>query len=195
MTAMRLVLLGPPGVGKGTQAPVLSRALSVRTLATGELFRSQIRSGSVLGTQVERIVASGGLVPDSIVDSIVEQALDDLGESGFLLDGYPRTPEQVRFLQRTLADRGRRLDAAILFRAPRTVVLERLVRRGENGARADDAPDVVVRRVELYERQEERVLDAFDGLTPVLGIDATRDPLAVTTEILSALDRIAPSAG
>ena len=194
MTTMRLVLLGPPGVGKGTQAPLLSHALGVRTLATGELFRSQIQSRSALGAQVEQIVASGGLVPDSIVDSIVEQALDDLGESGFLLDGYPRTPAQVRFLHRTLAGRGRRLDAAILFSAPRAVVLERLGRRGASGARADDAPDVAARRLALYEEQEARILHAFDGLTPVLSIDATKEPIAVTTEILSALDRLAPLA-
>jgi adenylate kinase len=189
MTTMRLVLLGPPGVGKGTQAPVLSQAFGVRVLATGELFRSHIQSRSETGVQIEQIVASGGLVPDSIVDSIVEHALDDLGERGFVLDGYPRTPEQVRFLHRVLADRGLRLDAAIHFSAPRTVVLERLGRRGETGARADDDPEVVARRVDLYEAQEQRILGAFEGLAPVLGIDATRGPVAVTEDILSALER------
>lgn len=137
---MRLVLVGPPGAGKGTQAVLLSEKLGIPHISTGDLFRANIGEGTELGLEAKSYMDAGNLVPTEITNRMVDARLDDAdAQNGFLLDGFPRSVEQADALKEMLAKRGVKLDAVIEFQVDEDTVVERMLARG----RADDTEDVI----------------------------------------------------
>jgi adenylate kinase len=174
---MRLVLLGPPGAGKGTQARKVSERLGVPAISTGDIFRSNVSEGTELGQEAQRYMDAGDYVPDSVTNAMVRDriARPDVVR-GFLLDGYPRTPAQVDELDDMLTERDERVDAVIELLADVEEVVRRLLGRAELEGRADDTEGVIRRRMavfaehtaplaEVYERRG--LLHRVDGMGPV----------------------------
>ncbi len=173
---MRIVLLGPPGAGKGTQAVQLADKLGVPQISTGDLFRSNISAGTELGVEAKRYLDAGDLVPATLTNALVDDRLDaaDAAE-GFILDGFPRSVEQAKALDEMLARRGVKLDAVIEFRVPDDELVERLKGRG----RADDTEDVIRNRMKVYQAETAPLLDYYaDGLKTVDAVGAVDEVFA-----------------
>ena len=167
------LIFGPPGSGKGTQAARISEELHLAHLSTGEILRAEMARGSRLGKEVERIVSAGDLVPDDLMDQVVEGRLDQVGEPpGVLLDGFPRTVEQARALDAMLARRGSQVSFLLALEAPEELLTERLLKRAAKEGRVDDTKGVIEERMREYHHRTEAVLDYFrrNGV-PVLGVD------------------------
>ena len=174
---MRLIMLGPPGAGKGTQAALVAAAHAIPAISTGDIFRANIKDATPLGLKVKEITASGGYVPDEITNAIVRDRLaqDDVS-LGFLLDGYPRTTGQVDALDEMLGDAGRRLDAVIELTVDTDEVVQRLLTRAQEQGRADDTENVIRSRMDIYTQEtaplaalyrERGLLHAVDGMGSV----------------------------
>ncbi len=156
---MRIVLLGPPGAGKGTQATNLARKLGVPQVSTGDLFRENISSGTELGLQAKRYLDAGDLVPATLTNALVDARLDDADLSGgFILDGFPRSVEQAEALHDMLARRDLKLDAVLEFRVPEDELVARLKGRG----RADDTEEVIRNRFNVYRAETEPLLEYYE---------------------------------
>jgi adenylate kinase len=147
----RLIIFGPPGAGKGTQATRIAQSLGIPAISTGDIFRDNIKNETVLGLQVKEIVASGAYVPDEVTNAIVRDRLEqpDVAD-GFLLDGYPRTKAQVIELDDMLAAQGTSLDAVLELSVETDQLVERLLKRAETDGRADDTEDVIRHRLKVY---------------------------------------------
>ncbi len=184
---MNLILFGPPGSGKGTQAERLRDRWSLRHISTGDLLRAAVAAGTELGRQVESIMAAGELVSDEIVLALIREEIarvrDDESLSGWLLDGFPRTLGQAEGLDGLLDETGERVDAVVVLEVPREEIIARLTRRG----RADDTPDTVSNRLDVYEAQTQPVLEHYDGRVPIHRIDGAQTIDAVTAAIEAAL--------
>ena len=186
---MNLLLLGPQGSGKGTQASRLSEAYVIPHVSTGEMFRGAIASGTELGRRVEPILASGELVPDDLTVQLIRERLAEPdAERGFVLDGFPRNLAQAEALDAMLAGIGRGLDAVLFFAISDDVAVERLRRRAREEGREDDAPDAIARRLELYHDQTEPVVERYRATGKLVSIDAERTIDQVTAEIAEALE-------
>ncbi len=155
---MRILIVGPPGAGKGTQAAVLSGELGVPHVSTGDLFRAHVADDTDLGQQVKQYLNSGALVPDEVTNEMVAQRLtaDDC-RAGFLLDGFPRTVSQARVFADLLRDLDCEIDAVLQLDAPEELVVQRLLTRG----RDDDTEDVIRRRQQLYREETAPLLDFY----------------------------------
>jgi adenylate kinase len=155
---MRVVLLGAPGAGKGTQADKLAEKLQIPHLSTGELFRHNISSGTKLGLEAKRYLDAGDLVPTELTNELVDDRLTepDTGD-GFILDGYPRSVAQAQALHDMLERRGTQLDAVVEFRVPEDELLERLRARG----RADDTDEVILNRMNVYRDETAPLLEYY----------------------------------
>jgi adenylate kinase len=156
---VRLVLLGPPGAGKGTQAEKLAEKLQVPHLSTGELFRANIGNGTKLGLEAKRYLDAGDLVPAELTNELVDDRLSDpdtAGE-GFILDGYPRSVQQAQALHDMLERRGIQLDVVLEFRVPEDALFERLKARG----RADDTDDVIHNRMNVYRDETAPLIEYY----------------------------------
>lgn len=187
MTA-RLVLLGPPGAGKGTQAARLAERLGVPTVSTGDLFRANIKDGTELGRQVQEYTARGALVPDEVTNAMVRDRLaQDDARDGFLLDGYPRNVAQVAELDRILADLDSPLDVAVEITANPDVVVERLLRRAEIEGRADDTEPVIRHRLAVYADQTAPIARVYAERGQLVKVDGIGPVDEVTERLLSAL--------
>lgn len=179
---MRIVLVGPPGAGKGTQAVVLSERLGVPHISTGELFRAHAERATELGLEAKSYMDRGDLVPDEVTNEMVHQRLGDADASrGFVLDGFPRTVAQADVLKSYLAEQGAELDAVLEFQVPEEVVLERLLARG----RADDSADVIHNRFQVYRSETAPLLDYYGDR--LLQVDAVGTVDEVTDRALKAL--------
>lgn len=156
---MRLVLLGPPGAGKGTQAEKLAEKLQVPHLSTGELFRQNIGNGTKLGLEAKRYLDAGDLVPAELTNELVDDRLSDpdTAGAGFILDGYPRSVQQAQALHDMLERRGIQLDTVLEFRVPEDVLFERLKARG----RADDTDDVILNRMNVYRDETAPLIEYY----------------------------------
>jgi adenylate kinase len=155
---VRLVLLGPPGAGKGTQAEKLAEKLGIPQISTGELFRHNIGNGTKLGLEAKRYLDAGDLVPSELTNQLVDDRLDDPDVAGgFILDGYPRAVEQAKALREMLDRRGLQLDAVIEFRVSEDLLFDRLKGRG----RADDTDDVIRNRMKVYRDETAPLLDYY----------------------------------
>lgn len=156
---MRLVIMGPPGAGKGTQGELLAEHLGVPRLSTGEMLREAREQRTELGREAQRFMDAGELVPDSVVLGLVEQALNGSGtDAGFILDGFPRTIPQAEGLGGLLAERGAPIDAVVLLRVPEEELVRRLTGRSTTEGRTDDDPETVSRRIQVYYEETEPVV-------------------------------------
>jgi adenylate kinase len=169
---IRLLIVGPPGAGKGTQASAVAEAYGIPAISTGDIFRANIEQGTELGKQVQEVMASGGFVPDELTNSIVADRLkQEDAQGGFLLDGYPRTTEQVHELDRILAESGAELDAVIQLQADTDEVVKRLTKRALEQGRVDDTEDVIRHRQDLYREQTEPVIAIYAERGVVVEVD------------------------
>jgi len=173
---VRIVLLGPPGAGKGTQAVQLAEKLGVPQISTGDLFRHNISTGTELGVQAKKYLDAGDLVPATLTNALVDDRLDaEDAAAGFILDGFPRSVEQAKALDDMLARRGVKLDAVVEFRVPDDELVERLKGRG----RADDTEDVIRNRMKVYQAETAPLLDYYvDGLKTVDAVGAVDEVFA-----------------
>ena len=188
MSEARLLLIGPPGAGKGTQAHALSDALGVPAISTGDIFRDNVRNETELGRQAKAYMDAGDNVPDSLTNDLVRDRLgqDDCA-GGFLLDGYPRTTDQVRALDEFLAGQGASMDAVIELVADPDVVVERLRKRALDQGRADDDESVVRHRLTVYREQTAPLIDVYAQRGLLSQVDGIGEIDDVTGRIRSAL--------
>ncbi len=184
----RLVLLGPPGAGKGTQAARLAERLGVPAISTGDIFRANIKGGTELGKKAQEYSSRGALVPDEITNAMVRDRLAaaDVVE-GFLLDGYPRNTAQVAELDAILADAGTPLDLAVEITADAEVVVERLLKRAEIEGREDDTADVIRHRLDVYAEQTAPISAVYADRGQLAQVDGIGDVDEVTERLLSAI--------
>ncbi|MBR20970.1 MAG: adenylate kinase [Leifsonia sp.] len=183
-----MLLIGPPGAGKGTQAHALSDALGVPAISTGDIFRDNVRNETELGRQAKAYMDAGDNVPDSLTNDLVRDRLgqDDCA-GGFLLDGYPRTTDQVRALDEFLAGQGASMDAVIELVADPDVVVERLRKRALDQGRADDDESVVRHRLTVYREQTAPLIDVYAQRGLLSQVDGIGEIDQVTERIRSAL--------
>jgi adenylate kinase len=184
----RLLLIGPPGAGKGTQAVHLAEAYGVPAISTGDIFRSNVKNETELGKQAKAFMDAGDNVPDSLTNALIRDRLAEAdAEHGFLLDGYPRTTDQVRELDEFLSGHGQGLDVVIELVADPDVVVERLRKRALEQGRSDDDEAVVRHRLEVYREQTEPLIDVYGGRGLLIKIDAIGAIDEVTSRITAAL--------
>jgi len=185
---VRVVFLGPPGAGKGTQAAGVAVALGVPHISTGDIFRANVTQRTTLGLEAQRYMDAGDLVPDSVTNAMVR---DRLGEPdtapGFLLDGYPRTTEQADFLADVLTQRGLTIDVVLELEAPDDVVVPRLLSRAEQAGRVDDTEHVVRHRMSVYRDQTAPLVEYYRDRALLRSVDGVGSVETVARRILAAL--------
>jgi adenylate kinase len=185
---MRLILMGPPGAGKGTQAVAIAAELGVPHISTGDIFRANVSQGTPLGIEAKRYMDAGEYVPDSVTNSMVRDRLaQDDCKPGFLLDGYPRTIEQVGELTSMLSAAGATLDKAIELSVDIDEVVQRLVKRAAEQGRADDTEDVIRRRLEVYFAQTAPLTALFEQRGLLVRVDGMGSVDDVAARIRSAI--------
>ncbi len=185
----RLLLIGPPGAGKGTQAALLSEHFSVPAISTGDIFRYNVKNQTPLGVEAKGFMDRGEYVPDSLTNALVRDRLShDDAQKGFLLDGYPRTIDQVHELDSILGDTGRKLDVVVQLTADNEELVRRLAKRAEIEGRADDTPEVIRRRLEVYDSQTAPLIDVYASRGLVAMIDGLGEIADVTARIVEALN-------
>jgi adenylate kinase len=179
---VRVVLLGPPGAGKGTQAEKLSEKLGIPQISTGDLFRKNIGDGTPLGLEAKRYLDAGDLVPAELTNRLVEDRIDQADAAdGFILDGYPRSVEQAGALKDMLAARNTKLDAVVEFQVSEDELLTRLKGRG----RADDTDEVIRNRMKVYRDETEPLLEYYrDDLKTVDAVGALDEVFARALQAL-----------
>jgi adenylate kinase len=191
---MRLVLLGPPGAGKGTQAALLSEDYNIPVVATGVIFRANIRQGTELGTIAGQYIDRGDLVPDDVVIAMVMDELTAPGASdGFLLDGFPRTVAQAEALDRRLRRPSvpqQPLDAALNFEITEDELFRRLVTRAEQQHRSDDSEEIIRHRLEVYHEKTEPLINYYEAQRTLLRVDGMGSIEEVNKRILAGLQAL-----
>jgi adenylate kinase len=186
---VNLLVIGPQGSGKGTQAARLSDAHGIPHVSTGEMFRAAIAAGTELGLRVEPILAAGQLVPDDLtVDLIRERLAEPDAERGFVLDGFPRNLAQAEALDAMLDDIGRGLDAVLFFDLAEEIAVERLRVRAREEGREDDTPEGIARRLAIYHEQTEPVVERYRATGKLVPLHADRSIEQVADEIAQALE-------
>src|SRR2546421_6120687 len=186
---MICVLFGPPGSGKGTQAELIMAAARVPHISTGDLLRAEAAEGTPLGSQVAPLLAAGELVPDELIERVLERRLESPDAApGAILDGYPRTVPQARRLSSHLAVSARRVSVVLVLEVDERTLVDRLAHRAEEQHRADDNPDSIAERLLEYHQRTEPVTDYYrkEGML-VLEVDGTGDVDAVHRRIVDAL--------
>jgi len=186
---MRLILMGPPGAGKGTQAKVIAERLSIPAISTGDIFRRNVSQETELGVAAKRFMDAGDYVPDEITNAMVRDRINEPDAAdGFLLDGYPRTVSQVTELDAMLLEGGHTLDAVIVLTVDKDEVVERLLKRARDEGRSDDSEEVMRHRQDVYSEQTAPLIALYDDrglLVEVDGMGAVQD---VTARVFEALD-------
>jgi len=188
---VNILILGPQGSGKGTQATRIAAEYGVAHVATGDMFRAAIAAGTPLGLRVEPLLASGQLVPDDLTIGLIRARLqepDALG--GFVLDGFPRTMAQAEALDAMLAGIGRGLDVVLELLVAEEICVERMLRRAREEGRGDDMPEVIAARLEVYRRETVPVVEHYRATGRLVGIRAERTPDEVFAEIQDTLEQV-----
>jgi adenylate kinase len=186
---MRLILMGPPGAGKGTQAKVIAERLSVPAVSTGDIFRANVSAETELGLEAKRYMDAGDYVPDEVTNAMVRDRIaEDDAAQGFLLDGYPRTVAQVAELDAMLADAGRSLDAVVVLTVDKEEVVQRLLKRAQAEDRSDDTEDVMRHRQDVYTEQTAPLIEVYDERGLLVEVDGMGAVADVTARVFDALE-------
>ena len=184
----RLLLIGTPGAGKGTQAQRLSETFDIPAISTGDIFRLNVKNETELGKQAKAFMDRGEYVPDSLTNELVRDRLSNADATdGFLLDGYPRTADQVQELDDILAEKNQQLDAVIMITADVDEVVRRLLNRAIEQGRADDTEDVIRHRLDVYEEQTAPLISVYAARGLVITVDGLGEVADVTNRIVDAL--------
>lgn len=185
---VRLLIVGAPGAGKGTQATGLAEAYGVPAISTGDIFRANIKNGTELGKRVQEITAQGQLVPDSLTNDLISDRLSQADVApGFLLDGYPRTVGQVDFLTELLSQNDAEIDAVVQLVTDTDAVVERLLKRSQEQGRVDDTEEIIRHRQEVYLQETAPVIDVYASRGAVVEVDGMGSVEEVASRILEAL--------
>jgi len=188
---VNLLVLGPQGAGKGTQAKRIAADYAVPHVSTGDIFREAVAAGTKLGRQVEPILAHGALVPDEVTIALIRERLADTDAlRGFVLDGFPRNAAQADALDEMLESIGRRLDAIFFFDLPDDVATERMLQRAVEENRPDDTPEVIARRLATYHAETEPIVEHYRVTGKLVPLHAERTIPEVYAEIQSALEAL-----
>ena len=183
-----MLIVGPPGAGKGTQARLITSTYGIPDISTGDIFRANIKNETPLGVQVKAIVDAGDYVPDSLTNELVTNRIaEDDAKNGFLLDGYPRTLEQVHYLDELLERNGQKLDAVIQLVADQDEIVARLTKRAREQGRADDSEEAIRHRQEVYLRETSPLVAVYRDRGLLLEVDGLGDVEAVAERIRAAL--------
>jgi adenylate kinase len=185
----RLIIMGPPGAGKGTQAVRIAERFGIPAISTGDIFRSNIKDGTDLGKRVQEILDSGAYVPDEVTNAVVRDRLAWVDAApGFLLDGYPRTPGQVEFLDQVLAEHGHALDGVIELTVDEEAVVARLLKRAEIEGRADDNEETIRNRQAIYRKETAPIIAIYEEHGILIRIDGMGTVDEVTERVIKALE-------
>lgn len=188
---MNLLVLGPQGSGKGTQAKRIAEDRGIPHVSTGDMFRAAIDAHTDLGREVAPILASGELVPDELTIALIRERLSEPDAlRGFVLDGFPRNLAQAAALDTMLAEIGRSLDGVLFFDLSDEIALDRLLGRAQDEGRHDDTPEVIARRLEIYHDQTEPVVEFYRATGKLVPLHAERSIDEVAAEIGDALDLV-----
>src|SRR5918999_2249241 len=159
---MRLIIMGPPGAGKGTQAKFIAEHFNIPAISTGDIFRANVTQGTELGVEAKRYMDAGEYVPDELTNLMVRNRIDEAdAEKGFVLDGYPRTLAQVEELDGMIEHTGHRLDAVVVLTVDEDEIVQRLLQRAQTEGRADDTEAVIRRRQEIYLEETEPLITVY----------------------------------
>lgn len=184
----RLLIIGPPGAGKGTQATKISEELSIPAISTGDIFRANIKNQTELGREAKEYIDAGNLVPDSVTNRMVRDRLaQDDAARGFLLDGYPRNTAQVEELDSILTDLDQKIDAVLLLTADNEELVQRLLGRAADQGRSDDTEEVIRHRLHVYAEETEPIVDLYEARGIVTRVDGLGTIDEVTERLLSAV--------
>lgn len=191
---MRLIIMGPPGAGKGTQAKFIAEHFGIPAISTGDIFRANVSQGTPLGLEAKRFMDAGEYVPDEVTNLMVRNRIDeDDAKPGFLLDGYPRTLAQVEELDGMIKFTGHALDAVLTLTVDQDEIVQRLLQRAQVEGRADDTEDVIRRRQEIYAEQTEPLIEVYRERGICYAVDGMGEVEDVTKRIFAALDEIPQS--
>lgn len=183
-----MLIVGPPGAGKGTQASRITATYGIPDISTGDIFRANIKNETPLGLQVKAIVDAGDYVPDSLTNELVTNRIaEDDAKDGFLLDGYPRTLDQVAYLDELLEKNGQKLDAVIQLVADQDEIVSRLTKRAQEQGRADDSEEAIRHRQEVYVRETSPLIDVYRSRGLLVEVDGLGEVDEVAARIKSAL--------
>ncbi|MFL6022143.1 MAG: adenylate kinase [Marmoricola sp.] len=191
---MRLILMGPPGAGKGTQAKGVADHFGIPAISTGDIFRANVSSGTPLGLEAKRYMDAGEYVPDEVTNLMVRNRIDEEdAKPGFLLDGYPRTLAQVTELDGMIQFTGHQLDAVVVLTVNQDELVARLLQRAKTEGRADDTEEVIRRRQEVYAEQTEPLIEVYRERGLLIEVDGLGEIDDVSGRIFSALDAVKQS--
>ena len=186
---MRLILMGPPGAGKGTQATFVAEHFGVPAISTGDIFRANVSEGTELGVAAQRYMDAGEYVPDEITNGMVRNRIAEADAApGFLLDGYPRTLAQVDELDSMIDESGHRLDAVVVLTVDADEIVARLLQRAQVEGRADDTEEVIRRRQQVYAEQTAPLIDVYRDRGILVEVDGMGEVREVTERVFAALD-------
>jgi adenylate kinase len=186
---MKLLLIGPPGAGKGTQASKLSEVFGIPAISTGDIFRANVKNETPLGLEAKSFMDRGAYVPDDLTNKLVRDRLQNPDcANGFLLDGYPRTADQVNELDDILRETDSSLDAVIQLTADTDEVVKRLAKRAIEQGRSDDTEDVIRNRMAIYEDQTAPLISMYAARGSLIMVDGLGEIEAVTSRIVEALN-------
>jgi adenylate kinase len=184
----RLLLMGPPGSGKGTQAAIVAARLGISAISTGDIFRANVAGGTPLGVEAKKYMSQGEYVPDSVTNAMVRSRLSRPdAATGFILDGYPRTVSQVEFLEQVLAGQGTKLDSVITLVVDVEEVVKRLLRRADAEGRSDDTEDVIRHRLKLFAEQTAPLAEVYEARGLLTRIDGMGPVSEVATRMLAVV--------
>jgi adenylate kinase len=191
---MRLIMMGPPGAGKGTQAQYVAEHFTVPAISTGDIFRENVSQGTELGVKAKHYMDAGEYVPDEVTNLMVRNRIDEPdADKGFLLDGYPRTLAQVEELDGMINYTGHRLDGVVVLRVDPEEIVQRLLKRAQTEGRTDDTEDVIRRRQEVYTEQTYPLIDVYRDRGMLIEVDGMGEVDDVTRRIFDALGQVQES--
>lgn len=192
----RMLLMGPPGSGKGTQATRIADKLGIVAISTGDIFRHNVKNMTELGQEAKRYMDAGDFVPDEVTNRMVADRIAQAdAASGFLLDGYPRTAGQVEALDAMLREAGLALSAVVELEVEDAELVQRLLKRAEIEGRADDTEEVIQHRLDLYHRETESVIESYADRGIVARVDGTGQIDDVTERVLQAVYSVRVATG